>query len=461
MSHTTDQFTLEANRLFNDEIRSLWESAGNVWRTACALDTFLDYFDICELDPSPYETAAIDALDPTQKGNWWDDFGWIGIAALRTAERNTFPQRQADFLKIAINAWAYMYGPGWSHGNPTVYPFMDVGLEGWQKFAKEHPSNLGAPNVWKSITQTWPDVNNQQKADRQPRYAPGGVWNAPIVDDSAPIPAPTYQHSLVYVSPIQNTVTNAVFTILSLRIYQASKIPAFSSVFAESTLDTAACLQAWKDQIAWFESWLLKTAAPDQSLLLKTGTGSLVRERAATFASLWDAAYDSNWIWTGDQGLLLGVLREGAEASYVKSAVFGLYPDIVGGVFGNGYLPRTYGGTISGSFLLPWMFLDAPNRYDTDSPAGDVVDYQTGTGVFMRYLLQAYKADPTILQPGYKDKILKSANDIVQTGFGTDPDPSGNCDSYTPNAPGTPDADQMTAYINRLAELLLAIQISD
>ena len=79
----------------------------------------------------------------------------------------------------------------------------------------------------------------------------------------------------------------------------------------------------------------------------------------------------------------------------------------------------------------------------------------------MRYLLQAYKADPTIFEPGYKDKILKSANEIVQTAFGTDPDPSGNCDSYTPTAPGTPDADQMTAYINRLAELLLAIQISD
>ena len=286
-----------------------------------------------------------------KKGNWWDDFGWIGIAALRTAERNTFPQRQADFLKIAINAWAYMYGPGWSHGNPTVYPFMDLGLEGWQKFAKEHPSNRGAPNVWKSITQTWPDVNNQQKADRQPRYAPGGVWNAPIVDDSAPIPAQTYQHSLGYVSPIQNTVTNAVFTILSLRIYQASKIRhSVACLPSRPWIPQPAC-KPGRIRSPGSNHGCSRRAAPDQSLLLKTGTGSLVRERAATFASLWDAAYDSNWIWTGDQGLLLGVLREGAEASYVKSAVFGLYPDIVGGVFANGYLPRTYGGTISGKLF--------------------------------------------------------------------------------------------------------------
>ena len=460
MSPTTDRFAIEANRLFNDEIRSLWEGAGNVWRTACAWDSFLDYFDICEMDPAPYETAAIDALDPTQKGNWWDDFGWIGIAALRTAERNTFPQRQADFLKIAINAWAYMYGPGWSHGNPTVYPFMDPGLEGWQQFANEHPSNLGAPNVWKSITQTWPHVKKQQKVDRQPRYAPGGVWNAPIIDESAPIPAKDYTGDLSYVSPIQNTVTNAVFAILSLRIYQASKIPAFSTVIAESTLNTATCLQAWKDQIAWFESWMLKTAAPDESLVLKTTAGSLVRERATTFMSLWDTAYNSNWIWTGGQGLLLGVLREGAAAGYVKSDVFKLYPDIVHGVFGNGYLARTYDGTISGSFLLPWMFLGARNRYNPKTPGNDAVDYQTGTGVFMRYLLQAYKADPTVLPPEYKHKVLNSAKDIVQTGFGTKPDHHGNCDAYTPTAADTPDADQMTAYINRLAELLLAIQIS-
>ena len=77
----------------------------------------------------------------------------------------------------------------------------------------------------------------------------------------------------------------------------------------------------------------------------------------------------------------------------------------------------------------------------------------------MRYLLQAYKVDPTILQPEYKGMIMDSANKVIQSGFGTQADPPGNCDSYS--SAGSGDADYMTAYINRLAELLLAIAISD
>jgi hypothetical protein len=458
MSNATEQLKQEANRLFTDEIYPSWKNAGNVWRTACAMDTLLDYFMICEVDPASYEAAAINALDPTKGGNWWDDFGWIGIAALRSADQNLFPESRTDFLKIAINAWAYMYGPGWSQSSTDVYPFTDAQLRGWSTFAQKHSTNSGAPNVWKDIAQTWHGITDQQKMERQPRYSPGGIWNAPITGDDAPVPVPSYQGTQAYVSPIQNTVTNAVFTILSLRLYEASKNADFGSVFQESTLDTAACLQAWKDQIAWFDLWMLQTAAPDQSLILKSGGGALVRERASTFISLWDSAYDKDWAWTGDQGLLLGALREGGSAGYVESDAFALYRDIVDGVFDNGYQPRTYGGKISGTFLLPWVGIGAADPYNTGVPQNDSPDYQTGTGVFMRYLLQAYQADPSILEQGHKEMIIASANCIIQPGFGTEADPYGDCDPYT--SIGESDADEITAYVNRLAELLLAIQVS-
>ncbi len=459
MSQATEQFKQEATRLFNEDIFPRWKGAQNVWRTACALDTILDYFLVCDIDPSPYETAAINALDPTQLGNWWDDFGWIGIAALRAAEQNTFSGRSDDLLKIAINSWAYMYGPGWSQSSTAVYPFTDANLPGWEQFANRHPSNVGAPNVWKDIAQTWPDITNDQKLERAPRYSPGGIWNSPITGDTAPVISSTYTGTRAYVNPIQNTVTNAVFTILSLRIYQVSKKTAFSNVFSQSTLDTETCLQAWKDQIAWFDQWMLKTAHADQSLLLKTAAGSLVRERVSTFNELgWDSAYDKNWAWTGDQGLLIGILREGGAAGYMESDVFGLYPSIVEGVFTNGYQPRTYAGTITGSFLLPWIEIGASHPYNVGEPANDYTDYQTGTGVFMRYLLQAYKADSKLVAP-YKDTIVKAANNIIKGGFGTNAQPSGDCDSYT--SAGSKNADQMSAYINRLSELLLAIQIGD
>lgn len=474
MTPAIDPFMVmeEAKRLFNDEIYERWKKADNVWRNAWAMDTLLDYFAVRHVDPAAYEVLPLNALNPNLQGNWWDDFGWIGIAALRAAEQiNDFhqhPEYRDRFLKIAINAWAYMYGPGWSKSNKAIYPFTDTDLPGWDQFANDHKSNIGAPNVWKDIAQTWKgrqSINENQKMERKPRYSPGGIWNSPITDSSHPKLVRHYQQRInyldTYVSPIQNTVTNVVYAILTLRIFQASSKEAFSNVFSESTLDAKACLQAWKDQIAWFDQWMIQTKG-DESLQLELDeTSSLVRERVSTFNEVsgtryWDASYCKDWVWTGDQGLLLGALREGKAAGYVESKVFDLYPNIVEGVFKYGYQPRTYDTTITGSFLLPWIVLESKDPSDQEALGNDAGDYQTGTGVFMRYLLQAYKAEPALVQK-YKDTITNCANNIIKKGFGTNPHPKTDCDAFTPSGDSV---DEMTAYVNRLSVLLLAIEMS-
>jgi hypothetical protein len=76
----------------------------------------------------------------------------------------------------------------------------------------------------------------------------------------------------------------------------------------------------------------------------------------------------------------------------------------------------------------------------------------------MRYLLQAYKSEPSLLE-NHKDAIVNSANNIIQSGFGTNADPWGSCDAFSPYT-GQDAATLMTAYINRLSVLLLAIEIS-
>ena len=157
--------------------------------------------------------------------------------------------------------------------------------------------------------------------------------------------------------------------------------------------------------------------------------------------------------------MLIGALREGKAAGYVKSNVLDLYPQIVEGVFKYGYKPRTYNQKISGNFLLPWIVVNSQNPYSEGALAGDANDYQTGTGVFMRYLLQAYKAEPSLLE-NHKDAIIDSANNIIQSGFGTNAQPSGNCDPFTPYPVKDDPATVMTAYINRLSVLLLAIEVS-
>ena len=456
----------KARQLFEQEIYPRWISAENVWRTAWAMDTILDYFAASGVDSRPYGVAAIGALDPTQAGNWWDDFGWIGIAALRAAEQGFAPQRRDDFLKIAINAWAYMYGPGWSlQPGAAIYPFRE--LPGWGPFADGHPNNIGAPNVGKRIGQTRPNPSPPPNAWMMPRRTPGGAWNSPITANDYPDPVPSRQSQWwrSYLNPVQNTVTNGLYALLSLRLHRASRNPAFASVFRASALNASACASAWSEQIVWFDQWMVGTPQADQSLLMALPAGALVRERVSTFQPVgpnaqlyWDAMYRSTLAWTGDQGLLLGALREaqGAWPGGVTPKVLGLYPGLIEGVFKNAYQPRNY-GAVSGDFPMPWLDTASASPYDAPSPGNDDGDYQTGVGVFMRYLLQAWRANPMPLQ-AYRAQILANADAIVEPGFGEQANPGGACDAFTPRWGSV--ADTMTAYVNRLSVLVLAIAMA-
>lgn len=457
-------YLAEAKVLF-DRIHPLWRTAGNVWRTACAFDSLLDYFVVSGADSAPYGQDALAALDPTQKGNWWDDFGWIGIAALRAAELGFAAQHRIDFLKIAINAWCYMVGPRWSTrpDQTAIYPYTDP--PGWAQFAGTHPVNRGAPNCWVDIGQTWPGAPPLIQAQLRPRYSPGGIWNSPITFDAHPTPVPEYDGSGGVLNPIQNTVTNGVFALLSLRLCLAAQNPAFTAYFTDAGVDVQACNQAWQDQIAWWQLWMLKTPDPWQSLLLTSQSGSragaLVRERVSSFHAVdnvvyWDSSYDRSMTWSGDQGLLIGALRE-AQSMYRASPppVTGVYPQLIQGMFANAFLPRTY-GSVAGEFPLPWLQVGASDPYSAVPPGYDYGDYQTGVAVFMRYLLQAHQADPALLAP-YTPTILANATALVSPGFGRPLQP-GQCDAFTPY--GSDNADLMSAYVNRLSVLTLAIALS-
>lgn len=458
-----------AEALFEQSILGLWKDARNVWRTAWAMDTLLDYFSILDVDASAYESIAVDALNPVHKGAWWDDFGWIGIAALRAAEMNTFPAHRDTFVKIAINAWAYMHGPGWSASSTDVYPFRDV--EGWAEFANEHSGNRGAANVWNDIEQTWPDVTREEKASLRPRHAPGGAWNSPLQADSHPQTSPVYSGQCNYLNPVQNTVTNGLYAILSLRINQAADKPQFKSLFDQSTLDTHASRNAWKNQIEWLNQWMTETPDPVQSLMYTLDNGSLVRERVSTFHPvdqqlLWDMAYRKHLVWTGDQGLLIGALRESRNGHLPtpRPKVLECFPDLIKGTFNHAFADRTY-GQVRGSFPLPWLVVHSENPYEAASPGNDNADYQTGVGVWMRYLLQAYRADPALLDP-YRDTINTLAANIAKMGTESRPhvEPAGCCDAFTPYEDScgvdADPANTFIAFVNRLSVLLLAIEMN-
>ncbi|GLQ91673.1 hypothetical protein [Dyella acidisoli] len=449
-----------AKNLFDNDIRVRWATANNVWRTAWALDSILDYLSICKVDGSALGDDALHALDPTCAGNWWDDFGWIGIAALRAAEQQAFPLQGTAFIKIAINAWAYMHGTGWSSStsNTAVYPFLDDALPGWREFAERPDTQnkkYGAPRVWENIRKTWPSATDEEIAQRKPRYSPGGIWNSPFEGPSQPYLTTTYDGTASYLNPIQNTVSNGLYTILSLRLYMACASKKYKQVFEDSTLDEGACLRAWTGQITWLNSWMMDTPA-DESLLFDLGMGSVVRERVSTFQSpYWDAAYRKTLAWTGDQGLLMGALRESRAVGFLLPGlpVLEQYVNIMIGTFKNAYAPRSY-GQVQGLSLLPWMLI-GETGIPGGFPLGDDGDYQTGTGVFMRYLLQLYLAEPARLQP-YADLITNSAWQVAMSPLGA-PNPPGNCDAFTPY-PGD-GLSELTVHINRLSVIVMAIAL--
>lgn len=469
-----------AERL-GEDILQRWGDRDNVWRTAWAMDTLLDYFRVLGKDGSAYGQRAIDALDPKAQGNWWDDFGWIGIAALRAAEQDTFPAQREQMLKIAINAWAYMYGPGWSV-RPTrdPFPFVDADLTGWKDFGVGHRDNIGALNVWNRIDQTFSPgrPTDDQKYRQHPRFSPGGAWNAPIENADSPLPVLDYTRpeKSAYLNPVQNTVTNGLFSLFALRILRASGNPDFRAVFDRAGLDPKAYQTAWNHQAEWLSRWCTAPElSADQRLIMSPGGVSgaaLIRERVSTYLDTrrqpptvyWDSAYIDDLVWTGDQGLILAVLREGVQAGATQS-IFGRAQEIVAGVFHTGFAERDYGGSgAKAQFLLPWIALDAKGdaRFTAVSPgdgAHDNDDYLTGVAVFMRYLLQAHEADPHLLPAASAETILRSAAAMCRPGFGDSPGrPYGICDGFF-RAPDT-SVNELTPRINQLSTLLTAIAIA-
>jgi hypothetical protein len=119
-------------------------------------------------------------------------------------------------------------------------------------------------------------------------------------------------------------VTNALFTILTLRLYIPSFDAAFIRVFIDSKVNRDRVLKAWQNQMDWFNKWFFPVPQDNLKSLLyplsqnySPGNGTaLIRERVSTFSTgLWDSSYCPKLAWTGDQGLMLAALREAYQLS--------------------------------------------------------------------------------------------------------------------------------------------------
>ncbi len=464
----------EAQILFENHIKNNITSFGtNIWRTTWALDTLVNYFTIVD-SSSAQETITTllnGGLLNAMNGDWWDDYGWNGIASLRLVEKLDLNSTdKSTLVKNAINCWCYMNGPGWKTSTETHFnvPFPEV--LNWQELisnnASGNPSkNLGAPNVYsyweKSKPNNWKDL--------EPRFSPGGIWNTTSVPQHMPTPKKQACGAKGQLAGIQNTVTNTIFTVLSLRVYQLSQDSNYSQLFTDNDISSNAIYTAWENQMKWLDNWFQpdENASPGLINYLQTATplsSVLIRERVPRMSNgYWGAGFCRTLSWLGDQGLLLGALREGWElwkASGNSSNSFdliGSYNLFINGVTDVLWSKNGYNNPAS-PVLRPWVQYDSNTGVASfnDFPEGDNLDYETGIAVFNNYLLQAIESGTAI--PETLKSNTKNLSDMIGKGFFSSSFYT-ICDGLIPRNEGG--ANGMTPWINQLSVICLALQLDN
>ena len=436
-----------------------------MWFQGNALDTMIDYIAVTQEKAAGVELGnKIDQLwdDAVKEGRWFDDFGWWGIAVLNAARHHEllgkttaddYKQRAHDMLtqmSYASQAWD-LYR---NHEYPIYQSDAACDTDRWLGYAPRFEGG-----VWNSLYGT---------ADN----CPTGI--DPLTGDFFPSGDP----SEIQINPKQNTVTNGLHLVLCARYYRQ-----FGDAQVFDTAD-----RAW----SWFHNWMSLSDVPiDQCLgmsnascndltdaslvkpsLLDSDT-NLVRERVGTFA-FYDGCYAIEpvykcdrvnrdaMIWTGDQGLVVGAMVDLMHMEDVTNP-----PDtdsvkqILDGVLG--YLTRNLKDspfdTLPEGVLRPWIYFNGwQEGCDGEGFQLDKgnVNYKTGPGVFMRYLLYAYQNNEDLrdyIRLNFADFIMDNAEVVMNGEYDC------ACCNHPIDEGPRYDTCNLACQTNRLATLIMAYAI--
>jgi len=321
-------------------LKAQWETYNNYyWQLGHSFDTIIDYFAFIDgSDAANFSQIAQQGYQSSLgSACWYDDFGWWGISALKAAQHPKLFKDVAPFVTIYEGCWKTMYD--------------------------------NAPNVWAN------NQHNPAAAPFRPRFD-GGVWNRGWTgkdecggtnhlprDEAECKKDPAQGDNL---EGIQNTVTNGLYLVLALRLYEAT--------------NNALYLAAAKREYDFLNQWFNVSDSQNGLLFVPGGgvPGALARERMSTYASgTRVCGYTPGLAWSGDQGIIVGGLIDrmivvpsdnnpGSPASKYAVAILECVASLTN--------HNSYHGV-----MQPWIW----------GNGGDPGDYSTGVGVFMRYLLYA------------------------------------------------------------------------
>lgn len=211
----------------------------------------------------------------------------------------------------------------------------------------------------------------------------------------------------------KNTVTNALFFLLSTRIYR--------SMLAENIGDREKYLDMAYAQWVWFDSWF---QLKQYEYLKKTASGgALVQERPTAFfdgsgyTETSHPTWYKGWVWTGDQGMVLAALTD-MLAIKNNLAEWILKnkkeTDFNAATFEKKI--KTYISLISKGIKTTLVshtdniIREAPQKGNMAPEFGS--DYLAGRGIMMRYL---GRLDKNMTGIDFKSAIKATANAIWQT----------------------------------------------
>ncbi len=361
-------------------LKAVFEKDRNYWRLGQTFDTVIDYLLIAHLNDGEAGAFGKLALEcyAASKGSWYDDYAWWAIANLRASQNKPlFGEDTAQFYTYSLDCWKRM---------------------------------VPASTIWEKA-KTAPNLQAAKPA------VEGGVWNHgyDVADNGIYNPLNPAGDCL---AGYQNTVTNALYLVISARLARQAA-PGDSSY-----------REAMEREYHFLQSWFTM-ARPGFDPLLNvyadTKDKAVVRERVSCYDSGSKLrGYVSNLAWTGDQGLIIGGLVERMEI--VKKAdpsypfMLSVVRQILAGVME--YL------AVDG-VLLPW-WPDPAIGTCPKKPGGDPEDYRTGIAVFLRYLLHVKRLDNEDLQGAvapYAAFVLKNAKRVIQSPSSSE----GNVDAVMVN----------------------------
>jgi hypothetical protein len=371
---SVDQYGPAARSIFKQLVAlfSARQSASSYWKLGNSFDTILDFLDFDSTDaeklPSVLQTQYAVSLKDLHgyDSAWFDDFGWWTVAFQRAAQRTYFSSSDREY-------------------------FVSTMKECWTRFTDR------GPKVWERHTKdTFDDCGPA---------VPGGVWNEywegtdskkwPGPNDGIPDSTDPKQS----LHGIQNTVTNTVYLIAAQRL----------GVTAENA--NADAEREFKFLQSWFEVRSNTLWWPQPA-----NNAAHVRERVSHFApssrfptGKMNKFYQSDWAWTGDQGLVVGALADRMRlmsgGPKERSELLEKAKALIAGA--RYYLRNSMTGQLL-SFTTTGQV-----------PGNDYDDYQTGPGVFWRNMLHAWNVDPDLKaflnQPAYTEWLKLNAEFAIKS----------------------------------------------